>query len=168
MAGGLAVSSPLTWHVVLRFTGAGRDHVEDLGRTSIRRTVRFLCDSASQLGPCCARHVFVFLLVISFRLYCSGVLALKRSFRLYCSSVLASECWGEKETDSWMLFLKLSGGDMEQIKSLLSHSTKLIWLFQWLKDYFVRCGAKNIQFWCEVSHSTGISKENCNFPTIQT
>lgn len=34
-ASGLAASSPLTWHVVLRFTGAGRVHIEDLGRASI-------------------------------------------------------------------------------------------------------------------------------------
>lgn len=34
-ASGLAVSSPLTWHAVLRFPGAGRDHVEDLGGSLI-------------------------------------------------------------------------------------------------------------------------------------
>lgn len=28
---GLAASSPLTWHAVIRFPRAGRDHVEDLG-----------------------------------------------------------------------------------------------------------------------------------------
>lgn len=34
-ASGLAASSPLTWHAVLRFPGAGRDHVEDLGGSLI-------------------------------------------------------------------------------------------------------------------------------------
>lgn len=47
VAGGLAASSPLTWHVVLRFTGAGRDHVEDLGGTSVRGAVGSLGNAAS-------------------------------------------------------------------------------------------------------------------------
>lgn len=34
-ASGLAASSPLTWHAVLRLPWAGRDHVEDLGGSLI-------------------------------------------------------------------------------------------------------------------------------------
>lgn len=80
MAGGLAASSPLTWHVVLRFTGAGRDHVEDLGGTSVSGAVGSLGDAAGQLGPRRAGDVLCFILLISFSLHGSGV--------------LASQCWG--------------------------------------------------------------------------
>lgn len=75
MAGGLAASSPLTWHVVLRFTGAGRDHVEDLGGTSIRGAVGSFCDTCGQLRPHCAGEVLSFNLILSFTIYCFGVLA---------------------------------------------------------------------------------------------
>ncbi len=45
VAGGLAASSPLTWHAVLRFPGAGRDHVEGLRGTSVGGAVGSLGDS---------------------------------------------------------------------------------------------------------------------------
>lgn len=78
VASGLAASSPLTWHVVLRFTGAGRDDIEDLGRTSIWSAVWSFCHAACQLGPCRAGDILCFILVISFSLHCSGVLAFQR------------------------------------------------------------------------------------------
>lgn len=76
MAGGLAASSPLTWHVVLRFTGAGRDHVKDLGGASVGGAVGALGDAAGQLRPRRAGHVLAFVLrVVSFGLHGPGVLA---------------------------------------------------------------------------------------------
>lgn len=81
MAGGLAASSPLTWHVVLRFTGAGRDHVEDLG-VSVGGAVGSLRDAARQLRPRRARHIFGFVLLVSLSL---NYLAVLDSLR-----------WGEK------------------------------------------------------------------------
>lgn len=80
MAGGLAASSPLTWHVVLRFTGAGRDHIEDLGGTSVSRAVGSLGDSAAagRPGPRRAGHVLTAVLVLRVGISRSGVLASER------------------------------------------------------------------------------------------
>lgn len=75
VAGGLAASSPLTWHVVLRFAGAGRDHVQDLGRASVRRAVGPLRDDAGWLRLLRAGGVCSFVLVGAFSLCCSAVRA---------------------------------------------------------------------------------------------
>lgn len=77
VAGGLAASSPLTWHVLLRFAGAGRDHVEDLGGAPVGRAVGSLCDAVGQLRPRRAGDVLSFIHDVSFSLRCSGVLAFK-------------------------------------------------------------------------------------------
>lgn len=83
VAGGLAASSPLTWHVLLRFAGAGRDHVEDLRGAPVGRAVGSLGDAVSQLRPHRAGDVLSFIHDVSFSLRCSGVLAFKS--------------WGEKK-----------------------------------------------------------------------
>lgn len=77
VAGGLAASSPLTWHVLLRFAGAGRDHVEDLGGAPVGRAVGSLGDAVGQLRPRRAGDVLSFIHDVSFSLRCSGVLAFK-------------------------------------------------------------------------------------------
>lgn len=63
MAGGLAASSPLTWHVVLGFAGAGRDHVEDVRGPSVGGAVGSLSDAARQLRAQRAGGVFAFFFI---------------------------------------------------------------------------------------------------------
>lgn len=77
-ASGLAVSSPLTWHAVLRFPRAGRDHVEDLGGSLIGGAVGFLREAASQRRPRRAGNVLSVVPLIPFGLVHSGVLAYQR------------------------------------------------------------------------------------------
>lgn len=77
-AGGFAASSPLTWHAVLRFTRAGRDHVEDLGGPLVGGAVGFLGDTAGHRWPRRAGNGLSFVGLIPFGLDHSGVLALER------------------------------------------------------------------------------------------
>lgn len=65
-ASGLAASSPLTWHAVLRLPRAGRDHVEDLGGALVGGAVGFLGDGAAQRRPRRAGVVLPFSLLIAF------------------------------------------------------------------------------------------------------
>lgn len=90
MARGLAASSPLTWDVVLRLPGAGRDHVEDLGGASVGGAVGPLGDAGGQPGPRCAGDVAFFILT-------------PRSLRCYVD--LASQSSGDKHKKwfYWML-----------------------------------------------------------------
>lgn len=84
VAGGPAVSSPLTWHVALRLPGAGRDHVEDLGGASVGGAVGPLGDAGGRPGP---------------RRGGDGVpRVLAASLGLRRPGVLAPQCWrgGEK------------------------------------------------------------------------
>lgn len=106
VAGGLAASSPLTWHVLLRFAGAGRDHVEDLGGAPVGRAVGPLGDAVGQLRPRRAGDVLSLIHDVS--------------FSLRCSAVLAFNSWREKQCVSFepplFFFLQLScssaGGKM--------------------------------------------------------
>lgn len=86
VAGGLAASSPLTWHVVFRFTGAGRDHIEDLGRAAAGRAIGAFCETT--IHPWC---------------YCIGNV-LSVLFRV-CPAVGAFQCW---KTKYWTLDITLT------------------------------------------------------------
>lgn len=81
-ASGLAASSPLTWHAVLRFPRAGRDHVEDLGGALVGGAVGFLGDGAAQRWPRRAGIVLSSILLIP--------AVLGRSF----------QCWNQEQEGS--------------------------------------------------------------------
>lgn len=78
VAVGLSGSRPLTWHVVLRFTGAGCDYIEDLGRTSSGGAVGPFGDAGRQSGSHRAGEVPHCVLVVPVAIGGTPVLASQR------------------------------------------------------------------------------------------